>query len=183
MKPIPLSNAELQIVKDETTDLIILDLEGKTKEDVLLNIAKFVKEKGLIKDERIVYQKFLDREMSGTTAIGAGVALPEACWIEMARPYSFILCRAKEDIDFNSVDKKPVRIILASLGGDKEDLTRMKHITRLVKALKSVHFRTMFLKAKIAEDVYSALCGEGIGMNQLRKIYTSREKEKIKNGQ
>ena len=163
MKPTPLSNSELQIVKDETTDLIILDLEGKTKEDILLNIAKFAKEKGLIKDERIVYQKFLDRETSGTTAIGAGVALPEACWIEMTRPYAFILCRTKEDVYFNSLDKKPIRIVLASLGGNKEDLTRMKHMTRLVKALKSVNFRTMFLKVKTTEDIYSALCGEKTG--------------------
>lgn len=182
MKPTPLNDLELQIIKEELTDLIILDLEGKTKEDILLNIARFAKEKGLIKDERIVYQKFLDREKFGSTTIGKGIALPEACWIEMTRPYAFILCRTKEEIDFNSLDKKPIRIILASLGGDKEDLTRMKYIARFVTALKSVHFRTMFLTAKTEKDVYSVLCREGIGMNKLRKLCISREKEKTKNG-
>lgn len=180
MKPLPLNDLELQIIKEELTDLIILDLEGRTKEDVLLNIAKFVKEKGLIKDEQPVYQKFLDREKSGTTAIGKSIALPEACWIEMTRPYAFILCRTKEEIDFNSLDKKPIRIILASLGGDKENLTRMKYIARFVAALKSIHFRIRFLKAKTEDDVYSVLCAEGMGFDKLRRICISREKEKDK---
>ena len=62
-------------------DSIILDLAGKTKEEVLFNIVKFAKQKKLIKDEQLIYKKFLNREQLGTTAIGQGVALPEACWI------------------------------------------------------------------------------------------------------
>ncbi len=174
---------ELQIIKEEFTDFVILDLEGKTREDVLLNIAKFAKEKGLIANEQIVYQKFLAREGLGTTAIGASVALPEACWIEMARPYAFILCRTKEEIAFNSLDKKPVRIILATLGGDKDDLSRLKYIRRFVAALESIHFRTRFLKAATEADVYSVLCAEGMGFDKLRKMCISREKEKMKNDQ
>ena len=33
MKPIPIGGLELQIIKEEFTDLLILDLEGKTREE------------------------------------------------------------------------------------------------------------------------------------------------------
>jgi len=136
---------------------IILDLAGKTKEEVLLNISKFAKQKKLIKDEQLIYGKLLRREQLGTTAIGQGVALPEACWIAMSRPYAFILCRTKEPVDFSSLDGKPVRIILASLGGDKDDLTRLKPMAKLAGLLKNSEFRNSFLNVKNTEDVYSLL--------------------------
>ena len=136
-------------------DSIILDLAGKTKEEVLLNIAKFAKQEKLIKDEQFIYGKLLKREQLGTTAIGQGVALPEACWIDMSKPYAFILCRSKEPVDFNSLDGKPVRIILASLGGDKADLTRLKPMAKLARLLKNSEFRNSFLNVRNIDDVYS----------------------------
>ena len=136
-------------------DSIILDLEGKTKEGVLLNIAKFAKQKKLIKDEQCIYRKFLKREQLGTTAIGQRVALPEACWIAISRPYAFILCRTKGPVDFNSLDGKPVRIILASLGRDKADLTRLKPMAKLARLFKNSEFRDSFLNVRNTDDIYS----------------------------
>ena len=142
-------------IKKEITDLIILDLEGKTRKEALLNIAKFAKTNGLVDDERFLWQKFLEREGQGTTAIGNGLALPEACWIEMSRPYAFILCRTKEPVEFNSLDKKPVRIVLASLGRDKDDLSRLKPMVKLVRLIKNNKFCQDFLKVKDVDEVYS----------------------------
>ncbi len=124
---------KIEKLKKEFTDLILLDLEGNTKEEILLNIAKFAKGKGLIKDDQFLCMKFIKREQLGTTAIGNGLALPEACWIEMSRPYAFILCRTKESVEFNSLDGRLVRIILASLGKDKDDLARLRPMAQLVK--------------------------------------------------
>ena len=136
-------------------DSIILDLAGKTKEEVFLNISKFAKQGKLIKDEQLIYRQFLKREQLGTTAIGKGVALPEACWMAMSRPYVFILCRTKELVDFNSLDGKPVRIILASLGRDKADLTRLRPMAKLARLLKNNEFRDSFLNARNTGEVYS----------------------------
>jgi len=136
-------------------DSIILDLAGKTKEEVLLNISKFAKQEKLIKDEQLIYRKFLEREQLGTTAIGKGVALPEACWIAMSRPYAFILCRTKKPVNFNSLDGKPVRIILVSLGRDKADLTRLKPLAKLARLLKNSEIRDSFLNVKNIDNVYS----------------------------
>jgi len=137
---------------EKIVDLIVLSLEGKTKEECLLNIAKLAKQKKLIQDERLIYQKFLKREQLGTTAIGQGIALPEACWIEMSRPHAFVLCRTKEPTDFGSLDGKSVRIVLVSLGRDKDDLTRLKPMVKLTRLLKNREFRNSFLNVKNIDE-------------------------------
>lgn len=158
--------ADFEKIKQEFTDLVFLDLEGRTKEEILLNIAKFAKKEGLIVDEQFLYQKFLKREQLGTTGFGNGLALPEACWIEMSRPYAFILCQTKGPVDYNSLDGNPVRIILASLGKDKDDLTRLRPMAQLVRLLKNNEFRDLFLKAKNVNAVYSLF--EKMGKNAIK---------------
>jgi len=138
-------------------EFLALDLEGKTRGEVLMDIANFAKNKALVNDARISYEKFLDRESRGTTAIGGGIAFPEACWIEMSRPYAFIICRTKYPVNFNALDKKPVRIVVAFLGRDKNDLSRLMPIARLVKALKLKGFREAFLNAKNENEAFQAL--------------------------
>lgn len=143
--------------KKHPTIFIILDLKGRSRDESLLNIASFAKRQDLIQDEQILYRKFLEREKQGTTAIGNGIALPEACWIQMSRPYAFILCRAKEPVSFNALDGEPVRIVLASLGRDRGDLSRLKPMSYLVQLLKSASDRSKFLCATSEREIVALL--------------------------
>lgn len=144
-------------ITKHTAIFITLDLKGRTKEEILSNIALFAKRQGLIRDEKILYKKFLEREKQGTTAIGNGVALPEACWIQMSRPYAFILCRTKEPASLNSLDGEPVRIVLASLGRDSEDLSRLKPMSYLVRLLKSTTGRSRLIRATSENEIIRLL--------------------------
>jgi mannitol/fructose-specific phosphotransferase system IIA component (Ntr-type) len=132
---------------------IVLDLKGRSRDEILSNIALFAKRHGLIQNEQMLYKEFLEREKQGTTAIGNGVALPEACWIQMSRPYAFILCRTKELVSFNSLDGEPVRIVLASLGRDRDDLSRLKPMSYLVRLLKSPASRSKLIYATSESEV------------------------------
>ena len=138
---------------DLSSVFVILGLEGISKEGVLLNIASFAQRQGLVKDASKLYDHFLEREKQGTTAIGNGIALPEACWIEMSQPYAFILCCTKQPVEYDSVDGKPIQIILASLGRDKNDLSRYKPMAKLVRLLKSQEVRNKFLEANSINKV------------------------------
>jgi mannitol/fructose-specific phosphotransferase system IIA component (Ntr-type) len=136
------------------TDLIILDLEGKTKEDIFLGIARFAKTEGLVKDEETLYKSFLEKERKGTTAIGDSIALPEAFCIEMSRPYALILCRTKEAVDFNSFDGKPVQIVLASLNSDKDDSSSLKPMLHIMQLLRAEEYRDKIMGARTKYDIY-----------------------------
>lgn len=146
-------------IKKEFTDLIILDLEGKTKEELLLNISKYAKEKGIVKDEKEMYDTLIKREKILSTGLGDGIALPQAENIEMDRPYAYILCRTKEPVDYNSLDGKSVRILIACLiSSDYACLRNLSHLTYFGKISKMLRpeksFKQGFLKAKYINEVY-----------------------------
>jgi len=142
---------------DLSSVFIILGLEGGNREAVLLNIASFAETKGLVECASVLYDHFTEREKEATTAIGSGIALPEACWIEMSFPYAFILCRLKKPVNFNSLDGAPVRIVLASLGRDRDDLSRYKPMARIARLLKSKEFKSKFLKASSVKEINNLL--------------------------
>lgn len=149
-----ITDSGLAKLNKDFIDLTILDLEGRTKEDILWGIAKFAKKKGLVKDEKSLYESFLEKEKRGTSAIGDGVALPEASFIAMGRPYAFIICRTKEPVNFDSFDGKPVRIVLASLKRDKVNLFDLKPMLYIFRLLKSEEYKDKFLDARTENDIY-----------------------------
>lgn len=143
-----------KIAKDYFTDFIYLDVEGKTKEEVFMNIALFAKEKGLTQDEIFLYRKLIDHEKTkGATAAGYGIDLPAAYSQELNCPFAFILCRTKNPIDFNPLDGKSVHIILVSLIKDKTAPKLLKAMARIAGLLRKEDFREAFLKAENNNEV------------------------------
>lgn len=127
-------------------DFVILDLPGSTKEGVFLSIAEFVERKSLIKDSRRLKESFLERERLGSSAIGSGIALPEACFVDMPKEYVLILCRLKEKIDFDSIDSLPVSILLVFLCREKNKISRLKPVMRLIDILRPESYQKRFLE-------------------------------------
>jgi mannitol/fructose-specific phosphotransferase system IIA component (Ntr-type) len=157
-----MTDPELAVIKKDFTEFLILDLEGTTKDDVFRNIADFVKDKGLVRDAEIPYQKFLQYYRLRIPLMGNGIMAPEAHGIDMARPYAFILCRTRAGLDLYTTDQVAVRIILFTLVGNKKNLSRLKPMTRFVRALQSKAFLEEFLNAKTDCDAYEALAKYGI---------------------
>jgi mannitol/fructose-specific phosphotransferase system IIA component (Ntr-type) len=135
-------------------DLILLDVEGQTKAEVLLNIAKSAKRMGLIEDEQALFGKFLAREERSVTVLGNSLtALPKAYLEGFKRPFAFIFSRTKNPVKFDSLDGKPVRIVLASLTKDKESPGMLKEMARIAGLLRKEGFREAFLKARDKTEV------------------------------
>lgn len=142
-------------MKNDFTDLVYLDAEGKTKEEVFMNIAMFARQKGLIPDEKLVYGRLLAYEKAkGTTAVGRGIACPEAPGLDdLARPFALILCRTREPIDCNAPDGAMVRVILAALSKTTKDSSYLKQAAYVTRLLRSEDWIEKFLKAKSMEEV------------------------------
>lgn len=146
-----------ELTKVLSSVFVFLGLGGKTREEVLFNVACLAKKLGLINNENILYEELIEKEKSSSTAIGFGVAVPEAYRIARNHSYAFILCRLKNPVDFKSRYKKPVRVILLFLGSRKADLLRFKAILYLSTLLKSAKYRSRLMKAKEANEVYELL--------------------------
>ncbi len=143
-------------LRPSIVDFVILHLAGSTKEEVLSGLSRFAKEKGLIKNQQYLYERFLEKERMGSSAIGNGIALPEACFLEMSQHHATILCRT-DAVDFDSFDGKPVSIILAFLCTEKKDISKFESMLRLVNSLKSDKYRDKFMEIDTEGEMYCLL--------------------------
>jgi PTS system nitrogen regulatory IIA component len=78
-------------------------------------------------DAAPLFRALCRREQAGSTALGAGFAIPHARIPGIDRPLTLLL-RAKRPVDFKAADHEPVWLMLAILvpeHGDKQDHLRL----------------------------------------------------------
>jgi mannitol/fructose-specific phosphotransferase system IIA component (Ntr-type) len=91
-----------------TEDVVKLDLEGTTKDEVLKELI------GLLgvdeKSEGILYKMLKRRENLGSTGIGKGIAIPH-CRSLVVNRLRVAFGRKAEGLDFRAIDEQPVHNI------------------------------------------------------------------------
>ncbi|OHD55378.1 MAG: hypothetical protein A2014_07180 [Spirochaetes bacterium GWF1_49_6] len=91
-------------------------VEGKTKEEVVYNTVQYMQlPDGM--DRETLYQFLIAREKMGTTAVGKGIAIPHVrnpVVLHVDKP-SIALCFLDEPVDFDAMDKEPVKILFTLL--------------------------------------------------------------------
>ncbi len=87
-------------------DLIISDLKSITRDEVLKEIVKFLKSGDRISRDKDLYDKLIQREKLGSTAIGDGVAIPH-CKLKGIKSPLLVLGISHQGVNFDSLDGKP----------------------------------------------------------------------------
>jgi len=90
-------------------DMIIEELVSQDREGALREMVNFLKKKKIVSKEKELYEKLLQREELGSTAIGEGVAIPH-CKIKGVKNPIILLAISKKSVDFQSLDGKPSNI-------------------------------------------------------------------------
>lgn len=86
-------------------DVIKLDLEGDTKDDILKELISLLELPG--KSEGILFKMLKRRENLGSTGIGRGIAIPH-CRSLVVNRLRVAFGRKPKAIDFKAIDEKPV---------------------------------------------------------------------------
>jgi PTS system nitrogen regulatory IIA component len=87
------------------TDVIELDLEGETKDEILKELIALL---GLDdKSEGILFKMLKRRENLGSTGIGRGIAIPH-CRSLVVNRLRIAFGRKPGGIDYNAIDDEPV---------------------------------------------------------------------------
>ncbi|HEV7519284.1 MAG TPA: PTS sugar transporter subunit IIA [Thermoanaerobaculia bacterium] len=117
-------------------DLIFLGLPATDRKTVLHALAGRVAERGLVTDPQELYSRLWEREQLGSTAVGAGVAIPHCKLAGLARGIVALGVTAA-GVDFAAVDGRPVRLfflVVSPVGSPGEHLQALAAISRWVKA-------------------------------------------------
>lgn len=114
---------------------ILTDLAGGTKEEVLTELLKALKDCGrLTQDQDIALQDLLSRERKDSSGIGQGIAIPHACTACVQQPM-IALGRSQQGVDFQSIDAEPVHLVFLVLGRVNEHNLQLKILGRLASLL------------------------------------------------
>lgn len=120
--------------------MIIPDLEYQEGEDALLEMVSYLKKKNKIIKEKELYEKLIQREKLGSTAIGEGVAIPH-CKIKEIKEPVVMLAISKKGVDFQSLDGKPSHIfflVISPPDNPSLNLQILAGIAHLVRKSKSL---------------------------------------------
>lgn len=90
-----------------TEDRVLIDLPVENKQDLILELCKNLH----VKNWRMIHKSVIKREKIMSTGIGEGIAIPRCRSDSVKQPIG-CLAILKNPIDFESLDRRPVRIAL-----------------------------------------------------------------------
>lgn len=136
-------------------EYIFLDVNVSKRDEALMFISKQAVQLKIVakKDLDNLYQAFLDREKVATTGFQDGFSIPHAR-IEAIKKPAIIICRYKKDLDWNSLDNKPIKISIVLLIPEKD--SSEIHVDILAKVstgLLDKDFRNTILKSKDENEI------------------------------
>ena len=135
---------------------IFLDLPAGSKKEVIAAMARLMRQRKIIQDEKAIEEAIWERERVMSTAIGEGVALPHARLPALKQP---VLCffRASEPVDFESPDNRPVRLFFLELTDSNDDGMQLNLIAQVTRFIAQEKNRQRLLACKTEEDVLHLL--------------------------
>lgn len=113
----------------------IVWLGESSKNDCLTSLARSLCRSAGITREDDVLQAILEREKLLSTGFGLGLAIPHAK-LRIVRDFVVGLGVHREGVDFESLDKKPVHILVMILGPSQQQDEYLKVLSRVTAFLR-----------------------------------------------
>ncbi|MSR74819.1 MAG: PTS sugar transporter subunit IIA [Planctomycetes bacterium] len=134
----------------------IISIKEPTKEAALKALVKVLGKTNTVGKEKELAKAISDRERILSTGIGYGIAIPHA---KIASVKSFIAAigTSKAGIPFESLDGKPVNIVVMIAGPEGQNEEYLRILARFTNVLKSEQTRTRIIEAKKPEQVMAIL--------------------------
>lgn len=134
------------------TELIIPQLAGNTKEEVINEMVDLFEEDPRVNDLEKVRTSIFEREKIISTGIGKNFALPHG----KTDAITEILCafgKSTEPIEYNSHDGQPVHLVFLLVGKENLVSLHIKLLSRISRMMTKDEFRRNLMEAKTAAEI------------------------------
>ncbi|MGE4285417.1 MAG: PTS sugar transporter subunit IIA [Phycisphaerae bacterium] len=145
-----------QILKQTS---VIVPLKSNNKEEVITELIDRLSENGLITDRDEVLDAVMTREMTRSTGIGQGIAIPHGK-SKSVSDLTMAVGIAQSDVDFDSIDNKPVRIVLMLISPVGQTGPHIQALAKISRLMLDGDFRKSLVEATSPEEAYSLLCSK-----------------------
>lgn len=134
----------------------IIDLKAATKNDAIRELFRVIEQAPEITDSKKFETSIIERENILTTGIGFEIAVPHVK-IPSVSNFVMALGRNPAGIDFDSLDGRPVKIVIMIGSSDKQRDEFLKVLAKVVLLFKEETFRKKILKAAGADEILALL--------------------------
>lgn len=134
-------------------DMIIEELKARDRDGALREMVDFLRRKKRVLKDKELYEKLLQREQLGSTAIGEGVAIPH-CKMKEVKNSIVLLAISRKSVDFQSLDGKPSYVfflVVSSPDNPSLNLQILAAIAHLVR--KSGSLLKKILQAENTREI------------------------------
>jgi len=137
-------------------DCVKVPLKGKDKLSVINELVDLLDTRQLLSNKAVVLDSVLTREKTRSTGIGSGIAIPHGkC--NAVKKLVMAMGIADKPIDFESVDGKPVTIVILLVSPTDKTGPHIQALARISKLMLDEQFKHNLEKATAAEQVYELL--------------------------
>jgi len=140
-----------------TEQMIIPELTSGSRDEVLKEMVNILREREKITKDRELYEKLIQREKLGSTAIGDGIAIPHCKLKEVKEPL-VMLAVSRKGVHFESIDGNPTHVfflVISSPENPSINLQILAAIAHLVRKASSLQKKILHAKgpARIIEVI------------------------------
>ena len=116
------------------TDMVFADFKASSKKQVLQSLSRRWASAHKM-DDRLVFDKLLERERLGSTGVGRGVAIPHAR-IEGLDTITGVFARLSTAVDFDAVDDIPIDLVFMLFAPEDAGADHLKALARVSRLLR-----------------------------------------------
>ena len=146
----------MNLTKYITKTCVVTDLAASTKADALKELTHLVFEKRRLKDVGPALDQIMAREVTESTGIGNGVAVPHA---RVAGLKSLVCAvgRKQDGLEFMAVDRNPVHLVFLICYPPNEQTTYLNFVATVAKLLSDDEHRNAMMDCESAEQMFEIL--------------------------
>jgi len=131
-------------------------LASTNKEDAIEELINVLADNGYLSDRGSAFEAVLAREQTRSTGIGSGIAIPHGK-STAAKELVMAIGIAKEPIEFESIDNKPVGIIILLVSPPDQTGPHIQALARISRLMLDATFKSQLEKAASPEEVYDLI--------------------------
>jgi len=139
-----------------TPKRVVVGMTASSKKRALEKISSLLHEGSLELDRNAAFQALVERERLGSTGIGNGIALPHGRLQGLRSPIGAFATLERE-MDFDTIDGKPVRIIFALLVPENANEEHLQILSMVATTFSDNDFCDRLLTMESVDEAYQAL--------------------------
>jgi PTS system nitrogen regulatory IIA component len=144
-------------------DLIIDDLKGRTKLEVLQEFSALLSDNGKIEDKEGLTRVLAAREALGSTGIGDSVAIPHGK-LRGINGLVMAFGRSIKGVEYDSLDGEPAHLFFLVVAPEDAPGEHLKALARISRLMKKKELRESLLRARDRKGIKRIISSEESGI-------------------